>query len=102
VWTREDVITGVFDNALTAAEEYLGELLPDMTNAEIAERFAQFIQTHLSTELENIRAHGHRNDDPEDVPGKDDVPEYAPEIIGRGENGSLWIRGSDGIDREVK
>src|ERR1019366_6693545 len=36
--------------------------------SEVSEAFAIHIHTHLSAELSNIAAHGHRNDDPEDVP----------------------------------
>jgi hypothetical protein len=67
-FTTEDAILGVLDNALSSAEGWLEELLPSMSTAQIAERFALHCQSHLHTELENIRAHGHRNDDPDDVP----------------------------------
>lgn len=69
-FTTEDAILGVLDKALSSAEEWLEELLPSVTTAEIAKRFAGHCYTHLRPELENIRAHGHRNDDPDDVPGK--------------------------------
>ena len=70
-FTKEDAITGVFDNALTTAEEWLEELLPTLSVEEIKERFAQHVKTHLGVELENIKDHGHRHDDPEFNRGED-------------------------------
>jgi len=37
--TREDAILGVLDNALTAAESWLEELLPEMSTRQIKKSF---------------------------------------------------------------
>ena len=63
-----DATTDILDAALTAAEEELKALLPTVNPSEVSEAFATHIHMHLSTELSNIAAHGHRNDDPEDIP----------------------------------
>jgi hypothetical protein len=63
-----DTCTDILDAALTSAEEELKALLPTLKPSEISAAFATHIHTHLSTELSNIAAHGHRNDDPEDIP----------------------------------
>jgi hypothetical protein len=63
-----DAYVDVLDAALTSAEEELKALLPTVTPSEVSKAFATHIRTHLSTELSNIAAHGHRNDDPEDIP----------------------------------
>ena len=63
-----DVYTDVLDAALTSAEEELKALLPMSKPSKVTEAFATHVHTHLSTELSNIAAHGHRNNDPEDIP----------------------------------
>src|SRR5271156_6677979 len=63
-----DGCTDILDAALTAAEEELIALLPTLKPSEIKNTFITHIHTHLSTELSNIAAHGHRNDDPKDIP----------------------------------
>ena len=63
-----DPCMDVLDAALTSAEEELKALLPMLKPSEVSEAFAIHVHTHLSTELSNIVAHGHRNDDPEDAP----------------------------------
>jgi hypothetical protein len=63
-----DAFMDVLDAALNSAEEELKALLPTFKPSEVSKAFATHIRTHLSTELSNIAAHGHRNDDPEDVP----------------------------------
>ena len=69
-----DACMDILDAAMTSAEEQLIELLPTLKPPEISQAFANHIHTHLSTELSNIAAHGHRNDDPEAVPqAKPDV-----------------------------
>lgn len=68
-----DAYTDTLDAALTSAEENLRKFLPTFKPSEIGEAFATHVHTHLSTELSNIAAHGHRNDDPEDVPSTTEV-----------------------------
>ena len=69
-----DAYTDILDAALTSAEDALKALLPMLKPPEISQAYANHIHTHLSTELSNIVAHGHRNDDPEAVPqAKPDV-----------------------------
>src|ERR1019366_9789396 len=63
-----DAYTDILDAALTSAEEELKALLPTLKPSEVSEAFATHIHTHLSAELSNIAAHGHINDDAEDVP----------------------------------
>jgi len=63
-----DAFMDVLDAALTSAEQELKALLPTLKPSEVSNVFATHIRTHLSTELSNIAAHGHRNDDPEDIP----------------------------------
>lgn len=65
---HEDAFLGVLDAALTASEVSLVRLLPEFTPAEITDNFIVHCQTHLSTELDNVAKHGHRNDDPDDIP----------------------------------
>src|ERR1019366_10566832 len=65
---RSDAYINILDAALTSAEEELKALLPALKPSEVSEAFATHIHTHLSTELSNIAAHGHINDDPEDIP----------------------------------
>jgi hypothetical protein len=66
-----DAYMDVLDAALTSAEQELKALLPMLKPSKITEAFAIHVHTHLSTELSNIAAHGHRNDDPEDLPSTD-------------------------------
>lgn len=63
-----DETLALLDNALTAAEEYLKELLPRASAHAIVKAFQAHVQTHAWEELENIRDHGHRNDSPDDPP----------------------------------
>src|ERR1017187_1570509 len=65
---RPDAYINILDAALTLAEEELKALLPTLKPSEVSEAFATHIHTHLSAELSNIAAHGHINDDAEDVP----------------------------------
>lgn len=63
-----DACTDILDAALTAAEDELIALLPTLKPSEIKKAFVTHIHIHLLAEMSNIAAHGHRNDDPEDVP----------------------------------
>jgi hypothetical protein len=63
-----DACTDILDAALTSSQDALKALLPMLKPPEISQAFANHIHTHLSTELSNIAAHGHRNDNPEAVP----------------------------------
>ena len=65
---RSDAFINILDAALTLAEEEVKALLPTLKPSEVSEAFATYVHTHLSAELSNITAHGHRNDDPEDIP----------------------------------
>lgn len=65
---RSDAYINILDAALTSAEGELKALLPTLKPSEVSEAFATHIHTHLFTELSNIAAHGHLNDDPEDIP----------------------------------
>src|ERR1019366_5932191 len=65
---RSDAYINILDAALTSAEEELKALLPTLKPSQVSEAFATHIHTHLFTELSNIVAHGHINDDPEDIP----------------------------------
>ena len=91
-----DAYTDTLDAALNSAEEQLIELLPTLKPSEISQAFANHIHTHLSTELSNIAAHGHRNDDPEAVPqAKPDVLEalkQAASVL------DLWLNGPGDAD----
>ncbi len=86
-----DACTDILDTALTSAEQELKALLPMLKPSKITEAFASHIHKHLSTELSNIAAHGHRNDDPEDIP--DDTPATPT-------SGEWHVRYSDGEDNE--
>ena len=91
-----DTFTDILDAALTSAEEDLKALLPTLKPSEVSEAFATHIHTHLPTELSNISAHGHRNDDPEDVPpAKPDVLaalKQAASVL------DLWLNGPGDAD----
>jgi hypothetical protein len=93
---RSDAYTDMLDAALTAAEEELIALLQTLKPSEVSEAFATHIHTHLPTELSNIAAHGHRNDDPEDVPqAKPDVLaalKLAASVL------DLWLNGPGDAD----
>ena len=65
---RQEDITDVLDGALTAAENVLKSLLPDTKPENVTALFHRHVGTHLRTELENIKSHGHRGDDPEFSP----------------------------------
>ena len=58
----------VLDAALTIAGEVLRPLLKRYSPNEVEIAFAQHCETHLLTELGNIKRHGHRMDDPNDKP----------------------------------
>jgi hypothetical protein len=69
----EDAIVKACDWALDAAEAELATRLGNrfasaVKNRALAERFTNHCRTHLEEELQNIAAHGHRNDDPAEVP----------------------------------
>jgi hypothetical protein len=72
---RSDAYINVLDAALTSAEDELKALLPTLKPSEVSEAFATHIHTHLSTELSDIAAHGHVNEDPEDVPPTNQDPD---------------------------
>ena len=65
---NSDEYTERLDAALSAAERELRPLMPALTPYEVAEAFEHHFGTHLIAELENIAAHGHRNEDANDVP----------------------------------
>ena len=60
----------VLDQALNSAEDILSQfpLGKNCYSRLVADAFAQHVRIHLATELANIAAHGHRNDDAEDEP----------------------------------
>lgn len=66
--TDTEAVTDILDAALTSAETHLQKLLPGLGVAHIKAAFYGHIQTHLEDELGNIARHGHRNDDPGDIP----------------------------------
>jgi hypothetical protein len=86
----------VLDAALASAEEELKTLLPMLKPSEVSEAFATHIHTHLSTELSNIAAHGHRNDDPE-AP-----PQAKPDVLAALKQAAsvldLWLNGPGDAD----
>ena len=86
----------VLDAALTSAEEELKTLLPTLKPSEVSEAFATHIHTHLSTELSNIAAHGHRNDDP------GAVPQAKPDVLAALKQAAsvldLWLNGPGDAD----
>ena len=91
-----DAYIDVLDAALTSAEEELKALLPKLKPSEISETFATYVHTHLSTELSNIAAHGHRNDDPEAV------PQAKPDVLAALKQAAsvldLWLNGPGDAD----
>jgi hypothetical protein len=91
-----DACTDILDAALNSAEEQLIELLPTLKPPEISQAFATHIHTHLSTELSNIAAHGHRNDDPEAV------PQAKPDVLAALKQAAsvldLWLNGPGDVD----
>jgi hypothetical protein len=91
-----DAYTDILDAALTSAEQELIELLPTLKPPEISQVFATHIHTHLSTELSNIVAHGHRNDDPEAV------PQAKPDVLAALKQAAsvldLWLNGPGDAD----
>src|ERR1700693_1836852 len=93
-----DAYTDILDAALTSAEDALKALLPMLKPSEISDAFATFGHTHLSTELSNIAAHGHRNDDPEAV------PQAKPDVLAALKQAAsvldLWLNGPGDVDGE--
>jgi hypothetical protein len=91
-----DARTDILDAALTAAEEELTALLPTLKPSEVSEAYATHIHTHLPTELSNIAAHGHRNDDAEDV------PPVKPDVLAALKQAAsvldLWLNGPGDAD----
>jgi len=91
-----DAYTDILDAALTAAEEELIALLPTLKPSDVSEDFATHIHTHLLTELSNIAQHGHRNDDPEDV------PPLKPDLLAALKHAAsaldLWLNGPGDAD----
>jgi len=70
--TRDtDASLKILDAALTAAEDQLQKLLPAFPPRQIACLFSEHVMTHATEELSNIAKHGHRNDDPADIPQND-------------------------------
>lgn len=65
---NSDAELAILDRALDAAENVLRELLARYAPKHIREAFAQHVETHLGSELANIKAHGHKNDDPNENP----------------------------------
>jgi hypothetical protein len=68
----------VLDKALTDAEEVLKKFPVGKSGLKaknlpgfVADVFEEHVRIHLATELSNIADHGHRNDDPDDVPEED-------------------------------
>ncbi len=91
-----DAYVDILDAALTAAEEELKALLPTLKASEVSEAFVTHIHTHLSTELSNIAAHGHRNDDPDFVlPAKPDLLAALKQAAGVLD---LWLNGPGDAD----
>lgn len=75
----EDLRVGVLDGALNAAIQVIRTAIGNpkiRRRSQLAEDFEQHVQTHLATELDNIRKHGHRGDDPQYDP---DQPEGKPQ-----------------------
>lgn len=66
----DDQTLAMLDAALDAAEKEIANLIHygQYDPFEVAEAFMQHASTHLADELLNIKMHGHRNDDQEDVP----------------------------------
>jgi hypothetical protein len=93
-----DAYLDVFDVALTSTGEELKKLLPMLKPSEISEAFATYVHTHLSTELSNIAAHGHRNDDPEMV------LQARPDVLAALKQAAsvldLWLNGPGDADGE--
>ena len=91
-----DAYTDILDAALTSAEDALKALLPMLKPPEISQAFQTHIHTHLSTELSNIAAHGHRNDDPEAV------PQAKPDVLAALKQAAsvldLWLNGPGDAD----
>jgi hypothetical protein len=91
-----DAYTDILDAALTSVEDALKALLPILKPPEISQAFANHIHTHLSTELSNIAAHGHRNDDPEAV------PQAKPDVLAALKQAAivldLWLNGPGDAD----
>lgn len=63
---NSDEPTATLDAALTAAESKLRCLLPRFQPSELAVAFEDHVRRHLTIELKNIKAHGHRGDDAND------------------------------------
>lgn len=61
--TRAEQCVYQLDKALDATERHLRKLLTGFSPREIAEAFAQHVQTHLETELGNIKQHGNKFDE---------------------------------------
>src|ERR1700693_1284363 len=95
-----DAYTDILDAALTSAEDALKALLPMLKPPEISQAFQTHIHTHLSTELSNIAAHGHRNDDPEAV------PQTKPDVLAALKQAAsvldLWLNGPGDADSKKK
>jgi hypothetical protein len=92
-----DTLTDTLDAALTSAEEHLRKSLPNLKPHDLALGFEDHVRRHLNCELSNIAAHGHRNDDAEDVPLP--IPEHLPHEQAAPAQvtaiGSLWSLYSD-------
>jgi hypothetical protein len=58
----------ILDQALNSSESILLPLLRKYSADAVSTAFAQHVDTHLKAELANVKAHGHRNDDPADKP----------------------------------
>lgn len=70
----EDYRTGILDSALNAAIEVIRKSIGDTRvrrRSELAEDFKNHVRMHLAVELDNIRKHGHRGDDPSYDPDKE-------------------------------
>ena len=65
---QSDKELAILDAALNVAEDILLPLLKPYGSTKLKAAFLQHVQIHLGEELLNIQAHGHRNDDPDDVP----------------------------------
>ena len=58
----------VLDETLSSVEDMLSKFPVGRNwySRFVADAFVQHVRTHLAVELQNIAAHGHRNDDPDD------------------------------------
>jgi|SRR3984893_10094431 len=87
----------ILDDALTAAESELRKIR-NLPPRQVAVLFSDHVLTHLSEELSNIVAHGHRNDDADDVPQAQHTPgpwHVSPDQANHGE--SLCVQTDDGF-----